>query len=61
MTAGSTVTVDRVTTEKETVTVPLEYETVEEPDDSLYVDQSSVEQEGADGEKKQVIEIVYVN
>ncbi|HEX6198074.1 MAG TPA: ubiquitin-like domain-containing protein [Jiangellaceae bacterium] len=61
VTAGSTVTVDRVTTEKETVTVPIEYETVEEPDDSLFVDQTSVEQEGADGEKKQVIEIVYVN
>jgi uncharacterized protein YabE (DUF348 family) len=59
--SGATLTVKRVTTEQETVTVPIEFETVEQADDSLYEDQSSVEQEGAEGETEQVIEVVYVD
>ena len=58
---GSTLMVKRVTTEEETVTIAVEYETVEKADDSLYEDQTAVEQDGADGETEQVIEIVYVD
>lgn len=58
---GMEIEVKRVTVEEETETVPIEHEVETRTDDSMYEDESTVEQEGEDGELRQVIEVVYVD
>jgi uncharacterized protein YabE (DUF348 family) len=59
--AGDTITIKRVTVEEKTETITIEYETTTKTDDSMYVDQSTVEREGSDGEMVRVIEVTYVD
>ncbi|MFW6090557.1 MAG: ubiquitin-like domain-containing protein [Actinomycetota bacterium] len=58
---GMELVVKRVTVDEETETVPIDYETERKTDDSMYEDESTVEQEGEDGELERVVEVVYVD
>ncbi len=61
VTAGSTLTVTRVTQETVTVTEAIAYETVTKNSSSLYQGQSKVSQEGKDGQKEINYLVTYEN
>ena len=58
---GLRLVVKRVTVEKKTVTVEVEYETKRKTDDSMYEDQSKVERKGKNGALERTIEVILID
>lgn len=58
---NDTLTIERVDVRKVTETESVAYETETEYSDEMYVDESSVKQEGSDGEKQVTYSVTYVD
>lgn len=61
LSANDKLVIERVNVKKVTETEPIAYETKTEYSDSMYEGESSVSQEGSDGEKELTYDVTYVD